>query len=233
MKLLIQIIFLVIPLAFSAPAFAQDYTISEKSDRINSAKYDGYAIQVSGPLEKVTDQIYNYLKERSKVRRKRNYYSVTEFKMDKLSLDSTEVFLKISDKDNGSQLWMATETLGLNDERVDEINKSIREELVLMARSYYVHQQELKIHEAEAAAQVISKKQQNLIEQHSSLTKSLEEAEARKIELENMLEANKLKIASLKQQIIDNKAEQDTTYINLQKVNSVIEGHKEALKRIN
>ena len=119
MKLLIQIIFLVIPLAFSAPAFAQDYTISEKSDRINSAKYDGYAIQVSGPLEKVTDQIYNYLKERSKVRRKRNYYSVTEFKMDKLSLDSTEVFLKISDKDNGSQLWMATETLGLKDERVD------------------------------------------------------------------------------------------------------------------
>lgn len=94
-------------------------------------------------------------------------------------------------------------------------------------------QQELKIQEAEAAAQVISKRQQSLIEEHGSLTKELTDAEARKIELENMLEANKLKIASLKQRLIDNKAEQDTTYIDLQKVNSVIKDHKEALKRIN
>lgn len=233
MKSLIQIIVLLIYVATSHSLLAQDYSVSSKSERINSAKYDGYSIHVNGPLEKVTDQIYNYLKDRSKVRRKRNYYLVSEFAMEKASLDSTEVFVKVIEKGTTSQLWVGAKVQGLEEKRVEEINDALKEELVLMARSYYVHQQELKIQEAEAAAQVISKRQQNLIEEHGSLNKELSDAEARKIELENMLEANKLKIASLKQRLIDNKAEQDTAYIDLQKVNTVIKGHKETLKRIN
>lgn len=233
MKSLIQTLLLFHLLLYFSPLSAQDYSISPKSERINSAKYDGYAIIVNGPFEKVTNQTYNYLKDRSKIRRKRNYYSVSEFSMDKTTLDSTQVFVKVVEKGTSSQLWMGAEILGLEEERINEINDAIKDELVLMARSYYVHQQELKIQEAEAAAQVISKRQQSLIEEHGSLTKELTDAEARKIELENMLEANKLKIASLKQRLIDNKAEQDTTYIDLQKVNSVIKDHKEALKRIN
>ena len=233
MKLTIQFYFLIISFGFSSVAYTQDYTVNPRSERINSTKYDGYVVLVNGPLEKVEDQVYTYLKERSKVRRKRNYYQVLEFAMDKISLDSTEVFVKVVDKGSSSSVWMAASTYGLEEERIGEINKVIESELVLLARSYYVHQQELKIKEAEAAAQVISKRQQSLIDEHGSLTNELENAEVRKIELENMLQANKLKIASLKQQLIDNKADQDTTYIDLQKVNTVIKGHKEALKRIN
>lgn len=233
MKSSVQILLVIIGFGLTNYSHAQDYTVIKKSERINSAKYDGYAVQVDGPYEKVTDQMYTYLKERAKVRRKRNYYAVSEFTMDKVALDSTEVYVKINDKGASTQVWMGAVTNGLEEGRIAEIDKAIEAELVLMARSYYVHQQELKIQQAEAAAQVISKKQQNLIEEHESLTKGLADAEARKIELENMLEANKLKIASLKQRLIDNKADQDTTYLDLQKVNKVIQGHKEGLKRIN
>ena len=233
MKSLIQTLLLFHLLLYFSPLSAQDYSISPKPERINSVKYDGYAITVNGPLDKVTDQMYNYLKDRSKVRRKRNFYQASEFTMEKATLDSTQVFVKIDDKGGSSLLWMGASTEGLEEDRINEIDDAIKEELVLMARSYYVHQQELKIQEAETAAQVISKKQQNLIEEHGTLTRELTDAEARKIELENMLEANKLKIASLKQRLIDNKAAQDTAYIDLQKVNSVIKDHKEALKRIN
>lgn len=233
MKPLIPFCFLLfIGLPFTA-AHAQDYTVTPKAERINSAKYDGFSVLVNGPLIKVEEQVYSYLKERSKVRRKRNHYLVSEFTMDKVNLDSTEVFVKVGEKGSQSSVWMGAGVTGLEDDRISEINKAIEAELVLLARSYYVHQQELKIKEAEAAAQVISKRQQDLINENGSLSKQLEDAEARKIELENMLEANKLKIASLKQRLIDNKAEQDTAYIDLQKVNTVIQGHKNALKKIN
>ncbi len=218
--------------SFSITLLAQDYAISKKALRINNTKYNGFSIKVNGPLDKVTEQMYSYLKATSKIRRKRNYYSISEFKMDKIQLDSTVIYLRIDEKESVSQVWLAIKTADLEEERITEIEDELKEELVLMARSYYVHEQEIKIKQAEAAAQVISKKQQSLINQNLSLKADFESAEQRKIELDALLESNSLMIASLKQQLIDNKFNQDSTYLDLQKVNRVIEGQKQKLKEI-
>jgi len=225
------ILFLTVGVSYFSSA--QDYSISQKDLRINNVKYDGFSINVNGPFEKVSDQVFNYLKEISKIRRKRNYYSVTELQMDNLKLDSTEVFVRVDVKDNTSTVWLAANTTGVEKERATLINSSLENELVKIARSYYVHEQELKIHEAEAAAQVVSKKQQHLINEKETLTKELSDAEARKIELTSLLEKNKLAIEVYKQKIIDNAANQDSTYIDLQKINRVIDGHKQKLKEID
>ena len=229
------ILFLIIFLTVGVTqfSFAQDYSVNKKALRINNVKYDGFIINVNGPFEKVTDQVFDYLKETSKIRRKRNYYSVTELQIDNLKLDSTEVFVKVDEKENTSTIWLAANTNGIDEDRIVKINNALENELVKMARSYYVHEQELKIQEAEAAAQVVSKKQQNLIHEKETLTKGLSDAEARKIELTALLEKNRLAIEVFKQKIIDNTANQDSTYVDLQKINRVINGHKQKLKEID
>jgi len=211
---------------------AQDYTVSTQNQRINNTKYSGFSIKVDGLFSKVVDQTYTYLKAKSKLRRKRNYYSVTELKMDKVKLDSTIIYLKIDDKSPQTVIWLGVKTTGIEHERISAIEKDLQKELVHIARSFYVHEQELKILEAETAAQVISKNHQSLIGERTKLTTSLESAETRKIELEKLLETNRLNIEVLKQKLIDNKFAQDSVYLDLQKVNRVIEGQKQKLKEI-
>lgn len=224
---------LLLILGISTSLFAQDYTVNKKSQRINNTKYEGYNIVVIGPLDKVTEQLYSYLKEKSKIRRKRNHYSITELKMESLALDSTLIYLKIDERGTSTNVWMAIQTKGLEEERTAKIEAALQEEMVLMARSYYVHEQEVKIKQSEAAAQVISKQQQSLIDENQAISHALTAAEARKIELEELLNQNKLTIEVLKQKLIDNKLQQDSTYLDLQKVNSVIEGQKQKLKEID
>ncbi|VAW29569.1 hypothetical protein MNBD_BACTEROID06-11 [hydrothermal vent metagenome] len=216
-----------------AQVVAQDYTVSSKIQRINNTKYNGFSIKVDGSFSKVADQTYTYLKAKSKLRRKRNYYSVAELKMDKVQLDSTIIYLKIEEKASQTLVWLGVKTTGLKQERINTIEKGLQEELIHIARSFYVHEQELKILEAETAAQVISKAHQSLIGEKSKLATSLEEKEARKIELEELLETNRLNIEVLKQKLIDNKFAQDSVYLDLQKVNKVIEVQKQKLKEID
>jgi hypothetical protein len=227
------IVVIILIFGYNSALIAQDYSVSKKSERINNTQYEGYSIIIKGPLDKVTNQIYSYLKGKSKIRRKRNYYTIAEFNMEKIQLDSAFVYLKLSDKESGSKVWVALNTSNLEESRIEEINQALQEELVPMARSYYVYEQELKIKEAETAAQVISKKQQSLIDENLSLKTGLQRAEDRKIELTNLLEENRLTIAALRQKLIDNKFEQDSTYLDLQKVNRVIEGQKQKLKEID
>ena len=212
---------------------AQDYTINQKVQRINDTKYEGYSITIAGPIEKVTDQVYTNLKDNSKIRRKRNHYSISEFQMDKMKLDSTIIYLKTDEKGQSTLVWLGIKTFGIEKERATQINEALQKELVVIARSYYVFQQELKIKEAETAAQIISKKQQFLLDEKIELTTTLDEAEKRKIELSNLLEENRLGIEVLKQKIIDNKFSQDSIYLDLQKVNRVIDGQKQKLKEID
>ncbi|MCF6359538.1 MAG: hypothetical protein L3J29_02110 [Cyclobacteriaceae bacterium] len=212
---------------------AQNYTVSSKAQRINDTKYNGFSIKVNGSLDKVTDQTYAYLKEKSKLRRKRNYYSVAELKLDGIQLDSTIIYLKIDEKSPQTAIWLGIKTFGLEKEMISQIEADLKKELVHIARSYYVHEQELKIIEAETAAQVISKNQQVLIEENVKLTSNLEAKEVRKIELQQLLETNRLDIEVLKQKLIDNKFGQDSVYLDLQKVIKVIDVQKQKLKEID
>ncbi len=214
-------------------ATAQDYAVNPKTQRINDIKYSGFSIRVEGTLSKVTDQTYIYLKAKSKLRRKRNYYSITALQLDKIKLDSTVIYLKIDDKFPQTAIWVGIKTTGLAEKRIHKIESELQKELVHIARSYYVHEQELKILEAETAAQIISKNQQSLISSHTKLTTDLTEAEARKLELDELLKTNQLDIGVLKQKLIDNKFAQDSVYLDLQKVNRVIEGQKQKLKEID
>ncbi len=230
MKLIRIIIILFAWVSLQTNLKAQDYTVKAKTHRINNTKYEGFSISIKGATEQVTNQLYTYLKSKSKIRRKRNYYSIAELNMDNMSLDSTIIFLKIDAKEPNTVVWAGLSAFDL--EKKDKINEALKKELVMMARSYYVHKQELKIQEAETAAQVVSKKQHTLIDQKSSLTTKLQGAEARRIKLENWLVENELTIKSLNQQLIDNQFMQDSTYLDLQKINKVIDLQKHKLKEI-
>ena len=79
---------------------------------------------------------------------------------------------------------------------------------------------------------VMSKNHQKLIYKGETLADDLAAAETLKAELEARLEETNLKIKVLNQQIVDNKEGVVNAYDDLEKIKTVIEGHKESLKKI-
>jgi murein L,D-transpeptidase YcbB/YkuD len=223
---------LLIMLASSINLLAQSYDIKKETQRVNSTKYDGYASVVEGPVDKVEDFWLAYLKENARVRRKRNYYQITEFQTSKYALDSLTLLTRVTDVDSLGQVWIGIEDKldpGIKSEKVQNLEAVLEK----FTRAYYLDAQQKKINESEQAAVYVSKNHAKLITEAEDLRLELNSAEGYKIRLEEQLENTILEIKVLIQKIEDNKMATANTYKDLQQINQVLEQNKADLKKIN
>ena len=225
--------FLIVLISIScSPIFAQTYEIKPQSQRVNNVKYDGYSSKVHGPTEKVEDFWLDYLKENGKVRRKRNYYQITEFKTSKFKLDSLTLLTRVSDVDNLGEVWIAVND-DLTDAEKDEQLEALNKVLEKFTKAFYLDQQQKKIDASEQAAIFVSKNHEKLIRDAEELRLELNSAEGYKLRLEEQLENTILQIKVLNQKILDNIAATEQAYQDLQQINKVTEQNKADLKKIN
>jgi uncharacterized protein YfkK (UPF0435 family) len=221
-----------VALLSSTVVFGQDYDIKSETLRISNKKYDGFASQVDGAYYDVEEFWLDYLKEYSKVRRKRNYYEVSELSIKDLGVDTLTYVTRVESFDSLGRILIAPFSTELSDEELKVINADLEKILKLATRAYYVNNVQKKIDQSEAAAIVVSKNHQKLIYQGENLVDDLDAATTLKAELEARLEETILKIKVLNQQIIDNKAATEATYEDLEQIKQVIESHKASLKKI-
>jgi len=210
----------------------QSYEIKNETQRINSNKYDGVSSLVNGDFEKVEDFWLDYIKDLGKVRRKRNYYQVTEFSLKDLANDTITYVTRVESIDSLGLIWLAPFGQDFSDEGLKILNSDIEKILKLATRAYYVSVVQKKIDQSEDAAIIVSKNHQKLIYHGENLVDDLKSAEELKLALETKLEETILKIKVLNQQIVDNKEAVVDAYEDLEKVKKVIDGHKESLKKI-
>ena len=225
-------ILLALLLTSSVGLFAQSYDIKQETQRVNNTKYDGYASIVDASVDKVEDFWLEYLKENAKVRRKRNYYQVTEFVTSKYALDSLTLFTRVTDVDSLGQVW-----LGFGEKLSPDIQaaklKDLEGVLQKFTRAFYLDAQQQKIDASEQAAVYVSKNHAKLLRDAENLRLELNSAEGYKLRLEEQLENTILEIKVLIQKIEDNKIATEEAYQDLQQINKVLEQNKADLKKIN
>jgi len=220
-------LFILISLGFG-PVLAQTYEITPQTQRVNNVKYDGFSSKVQAPTLKVEDFWLSYLRENGKVRRKRNYYQITEFKTSKHDLDSAILLTRVTDDDSLGVVWLTVQT-----PKDDAQLQDLREVLKKFTRAYYMHEQQKKIDESEQAAIFVSKNHAKLLRESEDLRLELNSAEGYKLRLEEQLENIILEIKVLNQKIIDNKAATVEAYEDLQQIKKITEQNKADLKKIN
>lgn len=227
-------LFTVVLIALLSPTltFAQDYDIKSESLRINNKKYSGFASQVDGGYAEVEDYWLDYLKENGKVRRKRNYYEVSEFSVKDLGVDTLTYATKVESVDSLGRILIAPFTNDLSDKDLSSANADLEKILKIATRGFYVNIVQKKIDQSEEAAIVVSKNHQKLIYQGENLEDDLNAATRLKAELEERLEETILNIKVLNQQIINNEAAAEESYKDLEQIKQVIEAHKASLKKI-
>ena len=212
---------------------AQSYNIKDESQRVNNKNYPGVSSLVEGDFDKVEAFWLDYIKDRGKVRRKRNYHQITLFGVKDLAVDTVTYVTRVAIESDDSLglIWLAP--LGnFSEADVKSLNTDIEKILKIATRGFYVSVVQKKIDQSEGAAIVVSKNHQKLIYQGENFVEDSVAAENLKLELETRLEETILKIKVLSQQIIDNKAATIEAYEDLEKIKKVVAGHKESLKKI-
>jgi len=227
-----QIVVLIIAIVGFQSLAAQTYIIKEETQRINNVKYSGVSSLVNGDFDIVEDFWLDYIKEHGKVRRKRNYYQISDFVVKSWTNDTVTYATRIDAKDSLGLIWLAPLGLEFEEDELKMMNADLSKILKLATRGYYVSRVQKRIDQSEDAAIVVSKSHQKLIYDGENLVEDLKSAEELKAELEIRLEETILKIKVLNQQIIDNKAATLQAYEDLEQVKKVIEGHKDSMKKI-
>jgi len=213
--------------------WAQTYQIKSVSQRINNKKYDGYSSKINGSYAEVKSFWLEYLKQHGKIRRKRNYYQISEFSTQDLPYDTLEYLTMVKMTDSLGTIWFGLRTIPEKEEDLKKISSDVEKFIRKASRDYYVSVEQKKLDDAEQAAMFTSKNHQKLIEKGQSLGRELAFTQALKTKLEGQLENAILKIKVLNQQIIDNKEATQNAYDELENIKGVIEGHKEKLRKIH
>ena len=220
-------LFILISLGFG-PVLAQTYEITPQTQRVNNVKYNGFSSKVQAPMLKVEEFWLSYLRENGKVRRKRNYYQVTEFKTSKHDLDSATLLTRVTDDDSLGVVWLTVQT-PKDDAQLQDLSEVLKK----FTRAYYMNEQQEKIDESEQAAIFVSKNHAKYLRESENLRLELNSAEGYKLRLEEQLENIILEIKVLNQKIIDNKAAAVEAYEDLQQIKKITEQNKADLKKIN
>lgn len=227
-----NIIILVFGIFMANALSAQNYQIKSETQRINGQNFLGVSSLVDGEFDKVEDFWLDYIKDNGKVRRRRNYYQITQFSVKDMGVDTVVYATRVDSKDSLGLLWIAPIEYEFEEKDLKTLNGDLEKILKLATRGYYVHVAQKKIDQSEDAAIVMSKNHQKLIYKGETLADDLVAAETLKAELEARLEETNLKIKVLNQQILDNKEDVVNAYDDLEKIKTVIDGHKESLKKI-
>jgi hypothetical protein len=214
-----------------SPVLAQSYEISPQTQRVNNVKYEGYSSKVNASTEKVKEFWLDYLRENGKVRRKRNYYQITEFKTSKHDLDSVILLTRVTDEDSLGVVWLAiqNDATTTKEGKLEDLNEVLKK----FTRAYYMNEQQEKVNESEQAAIFVSKNHAKLLRDGEELRLELNSAGGYKIRLEEQLENTILQIKVLNQKIIDNKAAAAKAYEDLQQIKKITQQNKADLKKIN
>ncbi len=212
-------------------AQAQPYRLSEADQRVNNHKYAGVTSWVEGSYSQVEENWLDYLRQHGKIRRKRNYYQISDLQYNNLP-DTLLYVTRVSNKDSLGLIWLAPLTNDLPADEQHKLMAAMKKLLKEGTRHYYLAQAQAKIDESEAAALVMSKKHQRLLYEKEKLAEDLRAAQELKAELEARLEETNLKIKSLNQQIMDTDSAAVQAYRDLEEIKKVIEHHKEELKKI-
>ncbi|MDH5367526.1 MAG: hypothetical protein OEW67_11095 [Cyclobacteriaceae bacterium] len=220
-------ILLVITLISSFSVKAQRVDISEKKDRIGEEYYLGYVSKIIGNEDDIEGQWYKALRKMGKLREEGNYLTVKEADLEVIGEKLVPVYSKLISADSYTEIWITGNRTLLSGDSLVLVNKKLQIFLYNFSLTFYKDKAQEKVDEAERAANFTQKKYKKLQADGIELGKDLEDNKEEIERLLQLIEKNKLETKVISQKIIDNKANQDSTLIDLERLKTVVEKKKE------
>jgi hypothetical protein len=220
-----------IMLCLALSTFAQTVKVKKDDARIKGENLSGYAVDLEGKSEEVTNSLTKYFKSLGKARQNDGFIALTESTINGIGYKSP-VYGVIKENGSTTTAWIGIkkeEWSGNADNMSSEIEKLAYE----FGVKFYRDKIQVQIDESLRAFQAVEKQQQRLITQQRDLNMRLEDNKREKIQLEQSIENNKLQYEILLLKIENNKKAQDSMVVVNEQVKKVVEANREKQKKVN
>ena len=227
-------ILLLVLIGFTNFSFAQKIQVTEETKTVNGNKIRGFESMIETPFEKLSDEWNKSLRLTSKMKKKNNFYQIEKFEVNEVFLASFYGFARVYNKDSLSSIvWLGVDTNKTPDSLNQVYLEASKYFVTEFTFNHYRDKFQKEIENTERAVNFSSRQYQRYLTEENNLNNRLEDAEKEKIRLTNLLEETELDIAVLKQRLIDNKANQENTYLKIEQIKKVLDTQKSKLKLIN
>lgn len=220
-------------------SYGQSLDAEKQKKRLPGGTYDGFFIELNGELEVIRNAWTGNLKELGKFRRKRRHYVVKEAVLQQFNNITLLTEIKMN-RDSLVSVWLgydagawSRDESNWSDDKIAALDNAVKVYLLAFGQDHYRNRLQHEITETEQAANYISRKHQRLLQERKSLEIKLEELELEKNRLEEAINKITLEYKSTQQRIENNKQDADKALEDLEKINKVLESHKEKLKDLN
>lgn len=212
---------------------AQKVTVSKKSEKVKGESAEGFATTLEAKSDDVAAAWSKYLKTLGKVKAGSGYDFVEGPAMGGTVYTTGIVYAKHDGNAETGTVWMGIrgDEWTVNDIKL--VEEAVEKLVYQFGIKFYKDKIQAQIAEAQEALNIVSRKQQQLVNENKSLNTRLTSNEQQKIQLEKSLEANKLEHLVLQQKIVNNKKAQDSVAATTVPIKRAIEVHQERLRKVN
>ena len=211
---------------------AQRVEITKKKNRIGEDNIIGHVSIIVGNEDNIEGQWYKELRTLGRMRQEGNYLTVKEATFEGWNEEVVPIYSKLMAADSITEVWITVKSDKLSDDSIQLVNNRLHEFLYQFSLNYYKGIAQKKINQADRAVAFTEKKYQKLQAEALELEKDLKDNTAEIERLKQLLEKNQLEEKVISQKIIDNKADQDTTLIDIDRLKKIVQQKKEIKEAI-
>lgn len=206
---------------------AQRVEIDKKKNRIGEENIVGLVSKIVGEEDDIEGKWYRALRTLGRMREEGNYLTVKEATFEGWGEDVVPLYSKLMAADSITEVWITVKSLELSEDSLQLANEKLEQFLYDFSLNYYQDAAQKKIDEAERAVAFTVKKHQKLQAEEKELKKDSVDNSDEIERLKQLLEKNDLEAKVIVQKIIDNKADQDTTLVDIERLKKIVEQKKE------
>lgn len=228
-----RILFFVGMIVLASELQAQKVVVSEREAKIVGENAAGYSSDLDANAADVRTAIAKFMKESGKTKTNGDMVTVSEPVINGTLYSKGFLYATTSGSDVKTRVWIGIIKNQWNAEEADAVLKEIEQMTYRFGIKYYRDKIQQQIDEAQQAADAVTKQTQKTTNEGKSLQNKLTNNDQEKIKLEKALEANKLEDLVLKQKIVNNKKSLDSLAVASEKIQQVIQSHKERQGKVN
>ncbi|MEY3404895.1 MAG: hypothetical protein ACO263_04955 [Cyclobacteriaceae bacterium] len=214
-------------------SYAQKVTITKDSRQIKGGDAQGYATELTGSSDAVSQALNKFLKDYGKTRSSAGIITITSPVLGGTTYEKNAAYAVVKGDAMKATAWIGLSPSEWPDNNIDVLVDRIKDMIYQFGVKFYRDQIQQEIDQTQQAIDATDRKLQRLMGQNKDLNTKLLSNEQEKIRLEKSLDDNKNEHVILLQKIEANKNSQDSVTNAIVQIRKVLDAQKERQQKVN
>ena len=214
-------------------SYSQKVTVAKDSRQIKGTEAKGYATELTGSSDAVSQALTKFLKDYGKTRSSAGVVTITAPVLGGTTYEKNAAYAVVKGDAVKATAWIGLSPSEWPENDVEVLVDRIKDMVYQFGVKFYRDQIQQEIDQTQQAIDATDRKLQRLMSQNKDLNTKLLSNEQEKIRLEKAIEDNKNEHIILLQKIEANKNSQDSVSNASVQIRKVLDTQKERQQKVN